>query len=126
MIVIGVSAFVLRTVLKQIIKSNIAQNESNVYATLKLISAALENYQKDNKGLYPTSLSALTKTSPPYLEKDYDSQSSLKGYTFSCLRLEPSGYSCMAVPLICNFTGKLSYTAASGGTLASEECNKKD
>lgn len=126
MIVTAISALVLRIVIKQIIRVNISQNESNASAALKLISAALENYAKDNKGMYPESISVLTRTSPPYLDKDYISQSSLKGYTFTCLRLEPSGFSCSAIPLKCNLTGQMIYTVINGGSLISEECTKKE
>lgn len=126
MIITAVCALVLRIVIKQIIKGNINQNESNASETIKLISTALENYAKDHKGLYPESISALTKTSPAYLENDYSFQSPSKGYTFTCLRLEPSGYSCSALPVKCNLTGQTSYTVITGGSFISEECSKKD
>ena len=71
MIVIAVSALLLRITVEKLIKINIAQNESNASLTLKLISAALENYAKDNQGIFPAEISVLTKTSPPYLDKDY-------------------------------------------------------
>lgn len=126
MIAVAVSALILRLVIKQIIRTNINQNESNAFATLKLISAALENYAKDNKGLYPTNISVLTKTSPAYLDKDVMFQSPLKGYVFMCPRLEPSGYNCSATPLKCNLTGQMTYSVITGGSFISEECNRKD
>lgn len=126
MIVTAICALILRIVIKQIIRGNISQNESNAYATLKLVSAALENYAKDNKELYPSSVSVLTKTQPPYLDKEYIPPSSLKGYVFNCSRIEESGYNCYASPIKCNLTGQTTYTIITGGSLISEECSKKE
>lgn len=126
MIVIAVSALLLRISIERIIKMNISQNESNASATLKLISTALENYAKDNLGVFPSSLSVLTQTNPPYLDKDYIDESPIKGYNYTCPRLEPSGYSCSARPVRCNITGKVIYTVTTGRSFASEECSKKE
>jgi hypothetical protein len=126
MIVIAVCALLLRIAIEKIIKINIIQNETNAAVTLKFISAALENYAKDNKGVFPTDFSSLIKTTPPYLDKDYITQSPLKGYNFSCLRLEPSGYSCSAVPIECGLSGTVIDTVSTGGLLVSEKCSKKE
>lgn len=126
MIIIAVSALLLRIAIEKLIKISITQNESNATATLKLISAALENYAEDNQGIYPTNLSVLTKTSPAYLDKDYITKSPLKGYNFSCSRLEPAGYSCLASPTRCKLTGKMVYTITTGSLLISEDCEKKE
>jgi len=126
MIVIAVCALLLRIVIERLIKINIAQNESHASVTLKQISAALENYAKDNHGVYPDSLSVLTKTKPPYLEKGYISNSPLRGYNYSCPRLEPSGYSCYASPAQCKFSGNMIYTVTTGSLLVSEECERRE
>ncbi len=126
MIVIAISSLVLRISLEQLIKFNIAQNESNAQTTLKLISAALENYAKDHLGAYPDKLSLLNQDSPRYLDKDYLTESPAKGYDYSCPRLESSGYSCAANPVKCNLTGKTTYTVTTGGLIVSEECIKKE
>lgn len=125
MIVIATLALVLRFAIDRIIKFNISQNESNAQGTLKLISAALENFAKDNQGVYPANLSALTKSKPPYLDRDYITLSPSKGYNYACLRLEPSGYSCSASPVRCKFTGAIVYTTTTGGLLVSENCDTK-
>jgi type II secretory pathway pseudopilin PulG len=98
MIVVALSALFLRIAIEKIIKFSIAQNESTASLTLKLISTALENYAKDNRGVYPPQVSTLTRTSPAYLDKDYIAQSPFKGYHYSCSRLDASGYSCSALP----------------------------
>lgn len=126
MVIIAVCALLLRFLITKAIKFNIEQNESDAQSTLKLISTALENYAKDNRGIYPADVSLLTKTSPPYLDKDYIALSPVKGYNYSCLRLEPSGYSCSAVPDACKLTGNRVYNITNGSLLVSEECSKKD
>ena len=126
MIVIATCALLLRIVIDRVIKINIAQNESTAQGTLKLIATALENYSNDNRGGYPEDFSLLTKPSPPYLDKGYITQSPFKGYNYSCLRLEASGYSCSASPARCKLSGNLVYSITTGGILASEECNKKE
>ena len=126
MIVIAVVALLLRIAIDKIIKINIVQNESRASVALKFISAALENYAKDNNGSYPIEFSALTKLTPPYLDNDYVGLSPLGGYNYSCPRLEPSGYTCYASPVKCRLTGIMIYTVSTGGLFISEECKLKD
>jgi len=124
MMIVGISALFLSIAIKQIIKINIAQNESRAQVTLKLISAALENYAKDHLGAFPADLSILIQSKPPYLDKNYVSESPIKGYNYSCLRLEASGYSCSAVPVKCDLTGKMLYTITTGSVLVCAGCGK--
>ncbi len=129
MIVIAFSALLLRIAIENLVRINIAQNESRASATLKFISAALENYAKDNNGIYPASLSVLTQSKPPYLEKKYIddiAQSPVKGYSYNCPTLELSGYNCYASPVRCKFTGNTVYVIATGSPLKSEECKIKE
>lgn len=126
MIVIAISCLLLRIVIGQIIKLNIEQNESNAQGTLKLISTALENFAKDNQGIFPANVSILTQPSPPFLDKDYILESPIKGYNYNCPRLEPSGYSCYAAPTRCGLAGNMVYTITSGGTLLTEDCSKEE
>lgn len=126
MVVIAFLAIVLRIVVDGLISRNMALNQSNAQATLKLIAAAIENYAKSHQGAYPANFSDLTKSAPPYLDSDYVAQSPYKGYNYSCPRFESSGYGCYAAPAKCGLTGMLSYNAATGGIIVIEECNKKE
>ena len=126
MIIVAVTSLLLRFGIEQIIKINIIQNESVAQTTVKLISTALENYAKDNRGSYPLSLSLLARSAPAYLDQDYISKSPIRGYEYSCLRLEPSGYACSAAPIKCDLSGKAIYTITTGGSLVLEECSKKE
>ena len=126
MIIIAVVSLILRIAVEQIIKVTVAQNESGASATLKLISTALENYAKDNQGAFPSNFSVLTQNNPSYLDKDYLAESPFKGYNYSCLRLEASGYSCSANPTSCKLTGTMVYTITTGGLLVWEKCESNE
>lgn len=126
MIIIAAMALVLRVAIEQIIKINIAQNEASASSNLKLVSTALENYAKDHQGTYPKRLAELIQARPAYLNKDYLSYTSLKGYVYACLRLERASYNCSANPSICHLSGNKVFTITTGGILTSEECGKKE
>jgi type II secretory pathway pseudopilin PulG len=125
MIVIALSALALRMLISEIISVSSSQNESNALSTLKLISAAFENYAKDHQGIYPDKLPVLTQSKPPYLDKDYIQQSPLKGYSYNCSRLDAAGYSCYALPTRCKMTGNVAFTVTTGSLLISEDCDTK-
>ena len=125
MLVIAFCALFFRIAVERLIKYNIAQNESVALGTVKLISAALENYALDHNGIYPSTLSVLTKTKPAYLDRDY-TISPFKGYIYNCLKLEASGYSCSGSPTRCKLSGRLVYTVATGNSLVSDSCEKKE
>jgi len=126
MISVALASFLLRFAAEQLIRMSIAQNEPAASSTLKLIALALENYAKDNKNSFPESISILNKSKPPYLDKDYTSFSSYKGYRYACPRLEPGSYSCVASPSICRITGLSIYTISAGGIIVSESCSKEE
>ncbi len=125
MITVGLSALLLRTVIQKVIIYNIERNQSLAQVNLKLFYTALENYAKDNKGVYPTDIKQLTKGNPVYLERDYLSVPSVRGYEYDCRRLDATGYNCSAAPTNCNLTGKKVFTISTGGLIISEDCDKK-
>lgn len=126
MMVIAVSTFAVRVLIQRLVRINIAQNESYALVTIKLISAALENYARDNQGVYPDNFSLLLQTKPPYLDKNYLTKYPLKGYNYTCARLEPSGYSCSANPSKYKLSGDASYTITTGGSLISQRNQGSD
>jgi len=125
-IIIALLALFLRIFLSRLIKENIAQNDSFALDTLKVMATALENYADDHLGNFPEDFSNLTNASPPYIEEDYLKKSPLKGYIYSCPRLDSSGYQCMATPVKCNYTGKMVYTVTTAGVVNAEECAKRE
>lgn len=126
MIVIAFSSLLLRFIVENLININIEQNESNAIGTLKLISVAFENYAREKEGVFPQEFSILNQANPPYLDKDYIALSPYKGYNYSCLRLGPSGYSCLAQPAKCQVTGRMMYSVATGGSFVLEACTKNE
>jgi hypothetical protein len=125
MIVIAMSALLLRLAIHKIIIYNIEQNQVLAQINLKLLSTALENYAKDNKNQYPENIDALTKRQPVYLERNYLAVPSVRGYEYDCQRLDPGGYNCSATPLDCKFSGRMVYSVSTGGLVITESCDKK-
>lgn len=125
-IIIALSALLLRVGVEKILEITCSQNEASAQATLKSIAAALDSYARDNQGAYPKSLSSLSQSNPLYLDKDYIAESPVKGYTYNCTRLDPSGYNCYAFPLRCKITGNFAYTVTTGGILIPESCDTKE
>jgi hypothetical protein len=125
MIFVALGALLLRLAVHKIIIYNIEQNQILAQVNLKLFSTALENYAKDNRGVYPTNITELTKDKPVYLEKDYLAVPSVRGYEYDCQRLDRKGYNCSAVPVNCMFTGKKIYSVSTGGLIITEICDNK-
>ncbi|MFH0762371.1 MAG: type II secretion system protein [Candidatus Omnitrophota bacterium] len=126
MVVIAISALLLRIAIDKVMKLTLAQNESGAAASLKLISTALQNYASDHNGFFPANFSELIQAVPAYLDKDYLNFSPIKGYQYVCPRLEGDGYTCRALPVKCGLTGSLIYTVTTGGLMVSEECKIKE
>ncbi len=126
MVIIALSALLLRIAIEKVLVITCAQNEAAAQASLKAMATALDNYARDHKGIYPRSTAALVKSEPIYLDRDYIAESPMKGYIYNCARLDESGYSCYAFPQRCGFSGNLSFTVTTGNLLISENCREKD
>jgi type II secretory pathway pseudopilin PulG len=124
MVVVALSALLLRMAIHQIIIYNIQQNQLLAQVNLKLFSTAMENYAKDNNNVYPTNIDLLTKSQPPYLERDYLAATAVRGYEYDCQRLDTTGYNCTASPVNCQLTGKTVYAVSTGGLIMAQSCEK--
>jgi hypothetical protein len=125
MIVVACCAFLLRMAVQKIIVYNTGHNQLLAQVNLKLLSTALENYAKNNKNIYPTNIDQLTKSQPVYLERNYLTASSIRGYEYDCQRLDETGYNCSAEPIDCKLTGKMKYSVSTGGLIIAQICNKE-
>lgn len=125
MVVVALSALLLRLGLHQVIVYRIQQNQLLAQVNLKLFSTAMENYAKDNKNVYPESVDLLTKHNPVYLERDYLATTSVHGYEYDCQRLDATGYNCTASPVNCKLTGKMVYSVSTGGLIMAQSCDEK-
>jgi hypothetical protein len=85
MVVIALSMLLLRIGGERILSVICFQNEALAQATLKSIATALDNYARENQGVYPKSVSILTQTEPAYLDRDYVADSPIRGYTYNWL-----------------------------------------
>ncbi|MFH1678502.1 MAG: hypothetical protein ABH914_02655 [Candidatus Omnitrophota bacterium] len=106
----------------RLINSRITDNESSARATLKIISAALEAYAADSKQGYPMDISALITSNPPYLNRNYVSDSIVQGYDYTCETLDINGYCCSAKPQSCGQTGSKIYKITTGGLFTERDC----
>lgn len=121
---LAIAALFLRFAAEKIIRINMEQNEAGAQANLKLIATALENYADEHLGAFPANFSILLRENPPYLDRDYAAKSPIRGYSYNCLRLDPTGYNCAAVPVKCNLSGRTSYIISTGGLLVADECSQ--
>jgi len=126
MVIIALSALLLRIAIERVLVITCAQNEASAQASLKAMAAALDNYARDYKEVYPKSITTLIKSDPAYLDRDYIVESPIKGYIYNCGRLDELGYSCYAFPQRCELTGNLSFTVTTGNLLVTENCRDKD
>jgi len=124
MMVLACVVLLLRWGVQKIIVYNIEHNQQLAQVNLKLLSTALENYAKNNAE-YPTNVEQLTKSNPIYLERDYLTASSIRGYEYDCQRLDKTGYNCSAAPINCQLTGKMMYAVSTGGLIIAQNCDKK-
>ena len=125
MIIIALSALLLRLGIHKIIIYNLQRNQYVAQDNLKLFSTALENYAKDNQGAYPVNIKQLTEGKPVYLDRNYLAVSVIRGYEYDCQRLDTTGYNCSASPVNCKLTGKVVYTVSTGGLIIAQSCDKK-
>lgn len=126
MIIVALTALLLRFSIEQLLQWNTAQNDANAQETLKLLSTALENYAKDHQGAYPLKLAALSEAKPPYIGRPYAQMGTARGYRFECSALDAGGYSCSAVPVRCRITGNAKYRVTTGGSMTIDVCNPKE
>ena len=126
MIIVALSAVALRFGVLKVIRFTIEQNEANALEKLQFLTTALENFANDHALAYPSDLALLAENDPPYISKEYVSLSPARGYTFNCMRLEPSGYTFSAAPAQCGISGRRIFTVTTGQAVSIEECGVKD
>ena len=117
MIVVAIIALLASIAIPNLLRARITANESAAQATLKTISTAIETYGAANNGSYPTAESLLTGTTPPYLNKQYSSQT-VQGYSYS-YSLATSNYTVTGAPSVSGTTGTKTFTISTGGVLIS-------
>ena len=87
MIVVAIIALLAAIAIPNLLRAKMTSNDALAKATLRAISTAAESYGTSNNGAYPTSESALTGATPPYLNTAYCANSvgtGLAGYKYDC------------------------------------------
>ena len=123
MITLSIVALLASISIPALLRTRMIANETAARTTLKTISTALETYAAEGGQGYPTDMSILLTSTPPYLNEDYTA-GSREGYTFACGSLAINGYSCSAEPLNCNQTGSKSYVITTSGVLSETDCTE--
>ena len=94
-------------------------NESSAQASLKIISAAIENYVATTSN-YPAAEANLTGANPAYLNRSYCGLS-IQGYHYNC-NFQSNGYSINAAPVSCGSSGSQKFTITTGGAATASGC----
>jgi len=102
-----------------LVKARLTANELTAQATLKTISAAVENYATANNGQYPLE-EYFKYTKPYYLDKILNNKTN-QGYAYSS-NLNPSGYKITATPSKCGATGTKIFTIETRGKSTEKNC----
>ncbi len=121
MIVVAIIALLAIMAIPNLLRARVNSNESVSQATLKTIATGAESYASANNGNYPADWDAITNSTPPYVNENYETVSPRNGYNFACT-FTASSYSCTATPATCNTTGTKTYTIATGAVLTSAGC----
>ncbi len=100
--------------------ARLSANESLAEATVKNISAAIEDYAEANKRSYPLDEYELVSGAPPDSAKLYNNKT-LQGYSYS-LNLSRDGYEITAIPKDCKVTGRKIFKVSTGGIISKEDC----
>lgn len=114
MIVVAIIAILAIIAIPNIIRLKLNANETNALAALKTLSSAFESYAVANDGEYPTDISLLVSSNPPYLNEDYTDGVARRGYIFEAVSLQRVGYCFNAIPVSKGITGNKVYSIRTG------------
>jgi prepilin-type N-terminal cleavage/methylation domain-containing protein len=116
MIVVAIIALLAAIAIPNLLRARVNAAQANAQATLRAISTACESYAAANDGNYPATWIALTTGSnPAYINRNYQADSPLQGYSFTCT-LAVDSYLCTAGPQT-SLGGASTYSIRTGGIL---------
>ncbi|MCK5081810.1 MAG: hypothetical protein KAR31_02785 [Candidatus Omnitrophica bacterium] len=114
MIVVLIIALLASIAIPNLLRARITAHDASAQAALKTISTAMETYIAVNT-IYPSTATALTGATPPYLQVDYFTGIH-NGFTFTLDSSSGQVYSVTAVPASASL-GSSSYTISTGAVL---------
>ncbi|MBF0532945.1 MAG: prepilin-type N-terminal cleavage/methylation domain-containing protein [Candidatus Omnitrophica bacterium] len=115
MIVVAIIALLAAIAIPNLLRAKISANDALAQSTLRTLATASETFQTAANGTYPATMTALTGATPPYLQKDYCSQT-ISGYYYSCT-MTTAGYTFMAGAATRDTSGSSTYTMTTGSIL---------
>ncbi len=116
MIVVAIIALLAAIAIPNLLRAKISANDALAKSTLKTLSTASETFATANTGNYPTTTSALTGATPPYVNKDYCG-TTVSGFNFTC-SFAAGSYTFTATPVTVGTSGTTIYTITTGGILS--------
>jgi len=99
MIVIAIMVILTAIALPLQLRARINASQQSARNVLKIMSSACETYANTHNGSFPTAVTDLTTTIPPYLNSNY-CVGTHNFYTFDCTQMTASGYTIVANPTI--------------------------
>jgi len=115
MIVVAIIALLAAIAIPNLLRARISANDALAQSTLRTLSTAAEAYATANNGNYPTTITALTGATPPYLNKPYCG-SSEAGFTYECT-WNVGDYTLVASVNSLDKSGTSTFTMTEGGIL---------
>ena len=118
MIVVAIIALLAAIAIPNLLRAKMLANDSLAKGTLRTLSTSSETYATaSTNGQYPSNMTALTGSTPPYVQKDYCSGSPvISGFTYNC-QFGTGGYTFTAWPVTPGSSGTTSVTISTGGIL---------
>jgi type IV pilus assembly protein PilA len=114
MIVVGIIVLLVAVAIPGLLRGRLNANEASAIASLKTIASASMEYRSGNPS-YPSNLSELAASNPPYVDSVLGSGSK-QGYNFS-YSSSIGNFNVMAQPVIVNVTGVRSFFVDATGVI---------
>jgi type IV pilus assembly protein PilA len=116
MIVVAIIVLLAAIAIPNLLRARLSANEATAIAAMRTLSTAMETFRAaQSPPAYPTALSALNATNPPYIDNVLAS-SNKSGYTFT-LAGGGTTYSVTATPQTPNVTGVRSFFVEQSGVV---------
>ncbi|MGE5308848.1 MAG: type IV pilin protein [Deltaproteobacteria bacterium] len=119
MIVVAIIALLAAIAIPNLLRARLAANESTAIAALKTIASAAHTFRAAGP-LYPTQLTDLSTTNPPYIDSVLASGTK-QGYTFTLTGTGTpagsTGFTATAIPQTVNTTGVRRFFVDTSGVI---------
>jgi len=122
MIVVAIIALLAAIAVPNLLTARRTANEAAAKATVRSLSTAAETFSTSNSGKYPAdvlgagNLQDFIASAGNYCKDNAGGQTAVQGYNYACT-LTVGGYTFVASPVTQDVTGKITYTASTGGVL---------